>query len=197
VPVQIDAHAHRADRAATRAQRPRLGGDVSAFVLWVEDNPSDVILLRAAFHELGVAVDLVVAENAVQFFKHMTRREASSKGRPVPDLILIDLNLPVLSGAQVLAEARQHKPWAKVPMVVLSTSSDPAEVSACLRLGAVVCMTKPRLFQGYLNLVSGLRRYLPVSDGQQVGMKPESGPAEDASNATLTRATGTEKPAGR
>ncbi len=148
---------------------------MSGSILWVDDNPSDVLLLSQAFKELVVAVDLVVAENAVQFFRYMSGREARRTRRYEPHLILVDLNLPVLSGARVLEEIRQHKPWAKVPVVVLTSSSDPTEVGACLRLGAVECMTKPHQFQGYLDVAARLKRYLPLSGSHQADLRPAPG----------------------
>jgi two-component system, chemotaxis family, response regulator Rcp1 len=130
-------------------------------VLWVEDNPNDVLLLRQALTEARIEVDLIVSENAVLAFQYMMEREPYASAPRPPDLILIDLNLPVMRGTVVLIELRQHLPWRNAPMVVLSSTANPKELQECMGLGASECITKPGNLDGYAMIVDRLRRYLP------------------------------------
>jgi CheY-like chemotaxis protein len=143
-------------------------------ILWVEDNPHDVDLVRRAFEEAGVAVDFIVPNNAVLAFHYMASREPFRFSRRPPDLILLDINLPVLSGIQVLQEVRQYPPWEHIPIVVFTSSHNPKEHQTCISAGAAECITKPPTFSGYLEAIQRLRKYLPHSGvGPAVGSPPK------------------------
>jgi CheY-like chemotaxis protein len=130
-------------------------------ILWVEDNPHDVDLVRRAFDECKFAVDFIVPDNAVLAFHYMASREPFRFSRRPPDLILIDINLPVMSGLQVLKEIRQYPPWKHIPTVVFTSSQDPKELQQCIDAGAIECITKPPTFSGYLDVTKRMRKYLP------------------------------------
>jgi len=130
-------------------------------ILWVEDNPLDVDMVQQAFVESGCAVEFIVPDNAVLAFHYMASRPPFEHARRPPDLILLDMNLPAVSGMVVLREARAYAPWHHIPVVVFTTSANETELRACLRHGAAECITKPSTFDGYLTVVERLRTYLP------------------------------------
>jgi CheY-like chemotaxis protein len=133
-------------------------------ILVLEDNPQDVHLLREAFRECALDVRLVVAENAVQAYHYLNHRPPYAQ-LPDPDLVIIDLNLPIIRGDQVLTEIKQGR-WADVPVVMLSSSQRQTEIQACLARGAAEYLVKPPVFDEYLDLVPRLRRYLDRFDGE-------------------------------
>ncbi|MBA3708900.1 MAG: response regulator [Planctomycetes bacterium] len=144
-------------------------------MLVIDDNPGDVTLLREAFMEVQIPLDLLVAENAVQAYA-MMRDIPESKA---PDIILIDLNLPVIKGQAVLRELSDFHPWRKSRKVVLSSSAASHEIAECLRLGAHEYVVKPTEFDDYIELARRLG--CPVSGSTARFRK-------DASSSTIPAA---------
>jgi len=91
-------------------------------VLVVDDNPGDVRLTREAFREANDTVRLNVATDGVEAMAFLMRSGAHAAA-PRPDLILLDLNLPKMDGAEVLAHIKQDASLKLIPTVILSTSS--------------------------------------------------------------------------
>jgi CheY-like chemotaxis protein len=134
-------------------------------IFWVEDNPNDVLLLRQALAEARMDVEIVVPDNAVAAFRFMEGKGSFRHAKPIPDLILIDINLPVIKGTVVLEEIQKHSPWKSVSIVVLTSSRNERELQGCRDRGAVACITKPATFDGYQAVAERLRQYLPRSGG--------------------------------
>jgi CheY-like chemotaxis protein len=155
-------------------------------ILWVEDNASDVLLVRNAVDELRFDVELVVAANALDAFKYMDARAPFVLQREPPDLILVDINLPGIKGMAVLDELRRHRDWRRVPCVVLTSSSNPKELLACRDLGAIACITKPATFEGYLEVIPRLRIYLPSAGGPAATSDPRHAARAAGGEANLT-----------
>lgn len=140
-----------ADAAAPPSPRPR--------VLIVEDNPGDIHLIKEAFQEARLEAEILVAENAVQAFTYMRDLPEAE----APNLVLIDLNLPIIKGPTVLREVREHRPWKRSRAVVLSSSSAEQEISTCLKLGADEYVVKPTAFEDYVALAQYLRRHFDAT----------------------------------
>ena len=106
-------------------------------VLYVEDNPADAELAAMALQEIGADIELHVVGNGPQAFEFLTRN-GGKPGLPLaaPDLILLDLNLPVFTGAMVLAELRRHPTWSSIPVVMYTSSSLERDRALATRLGA-------------------------------------------------------------
>jgi len=73
---------------------------------------------------------------------------------PPPDLILFDLNMPVMDGMQVLRNLKSDLRFRSIPIVAFTTSSDQASVDSCYELGANAFMTKPASFEKLVEMVS-------------------------------------------
>ena len=113
-------------------------------LLLVEDNPGDVFLMRVAiatFLEQGTVQFSTVTDGiqAVAFLRH----HAPYTEVACPDLVLLDLNLPGKSGYEVLAELQQDAELRSMPVVVLTTSDNPEDISRCYELGANAYVVKP------------------------------------------------------
>lgn len=111
-------------------------------VLLVEDNPGDALLTAEALDAARIAVDLTVAEDGGQAlqFLHDARALAT---RRLPDLILLDINLPGMSGLDVLDQIRTDHVLGQIPVIVLSGSSAPSDVLASYRGHAFRFLSKP------------------------------------------------------
>jgi len=121
-------------------------------VLIVEDNADDALVLHEAISQVGLRCVIHLAENAVQVFRHMRDTDPDQ----APDLAIVDLNLPVITGTAVVREIREHPPWEKTRVVVLSGAAPEQEFRLCTAFGAQECLPKPGSFAGYLALARRL-----------------------------------------
>jgi chemotaxis family two-component system response regulator Rcp1 len=123
-------------------------------ILLVEDNPSDADLMRIALAEKWPDCTLQVASDGEEAL-------ALVLAAPVPDLVLLDLNLPRLHGHEVLATLRaSHVPEVRrVPVVVLSTSTDPNDVLRSHELFASSHIVKPQSIEGLFETVESIASY--------------------------------------
>jgi CheY-like chemotaxis protein len=111
-------------------------------ILLVDDDPGDVLLIREAFAEHEIANVLWTVGDGVEAIRFV-RGEGEYAGREAPDLVLLDLNLPRKSGAEVLAEIKGDPRLATIPVVVLTTSGAEEDVLRSYRLHANAYITKP------------------------------------------------------
>lgn len=124
---------------------------MSPHILLIEDNPSDVELVRTAFEEIGVTADFTVfrdGDEAIRGIRLMV------EGHHLPQLVLLDLNLPRTSGHEVLTTLRTQPDFSAVPVIVLSTSNHPLDRQRSLAAGANDYQVKPPHFDALLALVS-------------------------------------------
>jgi CheY-like chemotaxis protein len=126
-------------------------------VLLVEDNPGDADLTRETLEagKLKLQIDVVVdGAEAVDFLLRRGRYTHVE----LPDLVVLDLNLPKLDGRQVLEEIRKDAAAAMVPVVVLTSSDAERDVARSYQLGANCYVTKPvdlAAFQSIVRSIEG------------------------------------------
>ena len=111
-------------------------------ILLVEDNEGDVILTLEAFEESEIKTKISVAKNGKDALDFLFKRE-SFKDVEKPDLVLLDLNIPIFSGMEVLKEVKQHPILKKIPIIILTTSSNPIEINKANEYQANSFVTKP------------------------------------------------------
>jgi chemotaxis family two-component system response regulator Rcp1 len=120
-------------------------------ILIAEDNKADVFLIREGLRSYGVVAELHIVEDGEAAVRFITAAD-SSEAAPCPDLILVDLNLPRKDGRQVIAHVRQSRRCAKVPVVVVTSSSSSSDRCETARLGASEFFTKPSHYTEFLLL---------------------------------------------
>lgn len=111
-------------------------------ILLVEDNEGDVILTLEAFEESEIKSKISVAKNGKDALDFLFKRE-SFKDVEKPDLVLLDLNIPIFSGMEVLKEVKQDSILKKMPIIILTTSSNPIEINKANEYQANNFVTKP------------------------------------------------------
>jgi chemotaxis family two-component system response regulator Rcp1 len=126
-------------------------------VLMVDDDPTDIELTQMAFQRGGVDVSFSAVRDGAAAIRAL--EEATAKGR-APDLILLDLNMPVMNGWEVLETLQQRDDLRCCPVVVLSTSDAPRDVARCLALGAHEYLCKPNTFTELRDLMQHLQGLL-------------------------------------
>jgi len=127
----------------------------TAEILLVEDSASDVILTRAAFERAKVLVNMHHVENGAECMAFL-RKEGKYNDAPTPDLILLDLNMPIMDGRQVLAELVNDDELNHLPVVVLTTSEDERDVLTMYKLRCSSYITKPVDLRQFINIIQNL-----------------------------------------
>jgi CheY-like chemotaxis protein len=120
-------------------------------IFYVEDDEDYAFILEHAIHEVKGDLVLGIAENGQNA---ILKLEQFAKNRHSPRLILLDLNLPGLSGLDVLRRIKEIPFLRHTPVILFSTSDDPKDVAASYEFGANAYITKP---SGYTNLINCIR----------------------------------------
>lgn len=128
-----------------------------AAVLLVDDNPADLDLIREAFdREQGISVSAVPdGVEAIGFL----RRQRQYADAPIPDLVMLDLNLPKKDGRAVLTEIKSDPQLRRVPIVVFSTSEAQFDVGRSYELGANSYVRKPGNLPDFSATVRSIRDF--------------------------------------
>jgi two-component system, chemotaxis family, response regulator Rcp1 len=129
-----------------------------ANVLLVEDNEDDVILTRESFRAAKIIVNLHTVENG-QLCMSFLRRQAPYENSPPIDLILLDLNMPVMDGREVLAAINEDEALNHVPIVVLTTSAAEGDVLKMYKLRCNSYIVKPVKFERFVQVIQMLGDY--------------------------------------
>jgi len=123
-----------------------------------EDNPGDVKLTRKALDEGKLANNLHVVTDGVEAMAYLNA-EGEYAGRPRPDLVLLDLNMPRMDGREVLEALKSDDDLKRIPVVVLTSSEAEEDVVRSYELHANAYLTKPVDFDGFLDIVASLEEF--------------------------------------
>jgi CheY-like chemotaxis protein len=116
-------------------------------ILIVEDNPGDVELLRMAFRHAQLECDLTVIRDGRDALIYV--RDGSAV---LPDLAILDLNVPKNDGLEILAAIRGSERYAPVPVMVLTSSSSPADTARAQALGVTRHLIKPLELEQFMEV---------------------------------------------
>ena len=124
-------------------------------ILLVEDSPGDVMLVREAMSALAVTNRLHVVSDGAEALKFLGGEDEYA-GTPSPDLILLDLNLPVMDGREALQNIKQHPQWKRIPVAVLSTSDSEEDIASSYDLLAACYIVKPMDIQSFREVIRAI-----------------------------------------
>jgi len=127
-------------------------------ILMAEDSPSDADLAREAFQNGKLVNELVIVPDGVEAMAFV-RKEGKYEGVPRPDIIMLDLNMPKKDGREVLLELKQDPQFRSIPVVILTTSADEADVLNSYELQASCYVTKPVDFEKFLEVAKQIRQF--------------------------------------
>jgi CheY-like chemotaxis protein len=127
-------------------------------VLLVEDNPGDVRLTQEAFRNNKIHIHLSVVEDGVEAMAYL-RREGRYSGAVLPDLILLDLNLPRKDGRKVLEDVKGDSELRRIPVVILTTSTAEQDILKTYEFHANCYITKPVDFEQFLRVVKAIEDF--------------------------------------
>jgi chemotaxis family two-component system response regulator Rcp1 len=127
-------------------------------ILLVEDSPSDTELTVEALREAKIASNLSHVEDGVEAIEFLRHTNAYADA-PIPDLILLDLNLPRKDGREVLLELKSDPDLRVIPVVVLTTSEADQDIMRAYELQANCYITKPVDFDQFVNVVRSIEHF--------------------------------------
>jgi CheY-like chemotaxis protein len=133
--------------------------NVRATVLLVEDNPSDVLLIREALSRDAVECELHVVSDGAQAIEYIERLDADPR-LPCPKLLMLDLNLPRESGEEVLKRVRLSARCKGIDVLIMSSSDAQSERQRAIRLGATDYFRKPSSLQEFMGLGPKVNSFL-------------------------------------
>ncbi len=126
-------------------------------ILLVEDSPSDVRLIQEALKNTPITVQITVARDGVEATDYLNR--AAVGLAVMPDLILLDLNLPRKHGWEVLAEVKGDPALRHVPILVMTSSKADEDVMQAYSLNANCYISKPADLTDYVNVVTAIEDF--------------------------------------
>ena len=128
-------------------------------VLIVDDEPGDIELIRSAIVEGRFICRTHVARDGVEAMAFMRKDGPDFAEAVTPDLVLLDLNMPRMTGREVLAAMQSTDHLARIPVVVLTTSDVERDVLQAYDLGASGFVTKPVDIEQLFNAIHGIQDY--------------------------------------
>ena len=124
-------------------------------ILSAEDDLDDQLIIRDAIKKADIGASVHFVSNG----SALLERLAEQFGGNLPDILLLDLNMPVLNGLEVLKILREREDVEDLPIIILTTSSNQNDIDQCYRLGANSFITKPSSFKEMVEVVKSFREF--------------------------------------
>jgi CheY-like chemotaxis protein len=133
---------------------------VPVTILLIEDDPGHARLIEKNVRRAGVSNEIHHVADGTTALQHLFGRGELVKSEPV--LVLLDLNLPDMSGIDILARIKADPAMKRTPVIVLTTTDDKLEIQRCYDLGCNVYITKPVEYEGFAAAIRQLGLFLTV-----------------------------------
>ena len=133
---------------------------VEGAIVIVDDNPGHALLTEEALREFFIPEEVIYLRTGAELLDYLNCRGPYEKRASVnPGIILLDLNMPNVSGQTVLQEIKQDKKLRTIPTIILSMSSDKKNIDHCYGLGANAYMVKNMDFEQYRREIKSLGEF--------------------------------------
>jgi CheY-like chemotaxis protein len=152
-------------------------------VLLAEDDPDDAFFIQYAFEKAGLAFLLTHVANGEEVIKYLDGRGPYSdrEAYPVPRLVVLDVNMPLMGGLEVLSWIKEKPQLKSLPVVMFSSSSLESEMARAIELGAMDYFIKP---SGFGDLV----RLVQTFSDRWIGDTPDPAPCAAPHSMSMTAA---------
>ncbi|MBI4666651.1 MAG: response regulator [Nitrospinae bacterium] len=132
-----------------------------AVILLAEDNLADQELTRRVLDDSKIVNELFIVEDGVEALNYLRNEgKYTDKARhPLPDLILLDINMPRMDGKQTLMEIKKDPILRAIPVIMLTTSNHERDVIDSYKLGVNAYITKPVDFDQFINSIQRLKEF--------------------------------------
>jgi CheY-like chemotaxis protein len=137
----------------------------AATILLVEDDEGHAQLIKKNLRRGGINHDIVTLHDGRKAVDYLLKTGAyATDEHAAPILILLDLNLPVLTGEQVLRIIKNDARTKQIPVVMLTTTDNPKEISRCYELGCDDYVIKPIGFEKFNRAIETIERFLDIAE---------------------------------
>ena len=127
-------------------------------IVVIEASPADANLLQIALEKTGLRLDIQIIADGMQALAYFESAATAQAGVDC-DLVLLDLNIPIISGFEILERIRSHQNLKKVPVLILSGSSNDDDIGRCYQAGANSYLCKPSGLSEFFGLVAQAADY--------------------------------------
>lgn len=128
---------------------------MNPYYLYAEDDPDDVFFLKKNLHETDSQKELVTVNNGYELLQYL---QGVSEGASYPTVIILDINMPRLSGTETLELLKTDDFYRLIPVVMLSTNPAPSDEAICERLGVTI-LKKPVNLEQWKSVSAAIRSY--------------------------------------
>ncbi len=136
-------------------------GDVT--VLIAEDDPGHARLIQKNLQRGGISKSLICFEDGQQVLDYLFQRgDGPKRNSGVAYVLLLDIRMPKVNGVDVLTQVKRDPGLRSMPVIVLSTADDPAEVKRCHQLGCNAYITKPVDYEVFVEAVKRLGMFISI-----------------------------------
>ena len=131
-------------------------------VLVADDDADDCLLIKDALIDNGLDWDAQFVRDGIELMEYLENcdRRGKQSIECIPNLIILDLNMPRKGGREALREISVHSRFNKIPIVILTTSDEPQDIDLCSFLGARLFITKPTMYTDWLEKVGDLKEFV-------------------------------------
>ncbi|HET8864128.1 MAG TPA: response regulator [Gracilimonas sp.] len=127
-------------------------------ILLVEDNEGDIVLTTEALNEGKIKNSYSIVRDGWEAIQYLEKNEGYEDAQE-PDLILLDINLPKMNGHKVLKHIKNHKDLKHIPVIMLTTSSDEADVIKSYENHSNCYITKPVDINSFLEVIASIENF--------------------------------------
>lgn len=135
-----------------------MGQNKQANILLIEDNSGDIWLTKEAFNQSKKNTNLEVVSDGVEAYNYL-KNQPPYENAPLPDLILLDLNLPKWDGRDVLKKVKSDEDLKHIPIIILTTSNAQKDVINCYKLYANCFITKPVDYESFFSIIKQIETF--------------------------------------
>jgi CheY-like chemotaxis protein len=122
-------------------------------ILFVEDDAIEVMMFNRVIQKIGINHKLIEANNGENALKILNAKEI------IPDIILLDLNMPKLNGIEFLKIIKNNEVLKQIPIIIFTTSNNHRDISDCYKIGIAGYIIKPLKYDDYTVLVQKTLEY--------------------------------------
>jgi CheY-like chemotaxis protein len=130
----------------------------TAHILLVEDNEGDILLTHEAFEESKIKTHISVVKNGKDALDFLYKKNGFEKAES-PDIILLDINIPIFNGHEVLQKIKNDPELKKIPVIILTTSSNDKDVNKAYENHTNSFVTKPIEMKDFLEAVLKIEEF--------------------------------------
>jgi CheY-like chemotaxis protein len=124
-------------------------------LLHIDDNEGDLVLTKEALSELDFVIDVTTATDGQKALDYLRERINNSK-KTLPDLIILDINLPIINGFEILEHIKSGTSLRHIPVIIFSTSSYKNDIEKAYKLYANCFVTKPMEVVDFFNSIKNI-----------------------------------------